>query len=391
MNHCRGCYCGVYLAVLAGLIQINCLPAGEDEKKTTDQSRMIQRVLRLPARENNPRNSEGDFITLKDGRILFVYTHFTGGAADHSSAFLAGRFSSDGGKTWTQADETIIENDGKQNIMSVSLLRLQDGRIALFYARKNSLHDLLPVMRLSVDEGAHWSEPVEIIPQKEVGYYVLNNDRVIQLKNGRIVVPLALHQNLPGSDRFNPNAKFLCYYSDDQGKIWQRGTEVVVETQPGGKQPYMQEPGLIELKDGTLMGFCRTNGGSQYVAFSQDGGQTFSELKPSQIISPVSPASIERIPSTGDLLLVWNNHQGIDAKLRGKRTPLTLAISKDEGKTWQQIQNIETNPNGWYCYTAIEFTKDGVLLGHCAGDRTKNNGLAESQITLVPLSVIYGK
>ncbi len=391
MNQSRLRHPVVFVVLVFIVLPVNILLAGEDLNSTVTESGTIERVLRLPSSKNNPRNSEGDFITLKDGRILFVYTHFTGGAADHSSAYLAGRYSSDGGKTWTQKDETIIENDGKQNIMSVSLLRLQDGRIALFYARKNSLHDLLPVMRISADEGAHWSEPIEIIPQREVGYYVLNNDRVVQLKNGRIVVPLALHQNLPGSDRFNPNAKFLCYYSDDQGKTWQRGNEVAVETQPGGKQPYMQEPGLIELKDGTLMGFCRTNGGSQYVAFSKDDGQTFSELKPSNMISPVSPASIERIPSTGDLLLVWNNHQGIDAKLRGKRTPLSLAISKDEGKTWQQIQNIETNPNGWYCYTAIEFTKEGVLLGHCAGDRTKNNGLAESQITLVPLSVIYAK
>lgn len=391
MNQSRLRHPVVFVVLVFIVLPVNILLAGEDLNSTVTESGTIERVLRLPSSKNNPRNSEGDFITLKDGRILFVYTHFTGGAADHSSAYLAGRYSSDGGKTWTQKDETIIENDGKQNIMSVSLLRLQDGRIALFYARKNSLHDLLPVMRISADEGAHWSEPIEIIPQQEVGYYVLNNDRVVQLKNGRIVVPLALHQNLPGSDRFNPNAKFLCYYSDDQGKTWQRGNEVAVETQPGGKQPYMQEPGLIELKDGTLMGFCRTNGGSQYVAFSKDDGQTFSELKPSNMISPVSPASIERIPSTGDLLLVWNNHQGIDAKLRGKRTPLSLAISKDEGKTWQQIQNIETNPNGWYCYTAIEFTKEGVLLGHCAGDRTKNNGLAESQITLVPLSVIYAK
>lgn len=391
MNQSRLRHPVVFVVLVFIVLPVNILLAGEDLNSTVTESGTIERVLRLPSSKNNPRNSEGDFITLIDGRILFVYTHFTGGAADHSSAYLAGRYSSDGGKTWTQKDETIIENDGKQNIMSVSLLRLQDGRIALFYARKNSLHDLLPVMRISADEGAHWSEPIEIIPQQEVGYYVLNNDRVVQLKNGRIVVPLALHQNLPGSDRFNPNAKFLCYYSDDQGKTWQRGNEVAVETQPGGKQPYMQEPGLIELKDGTLMGFCRTNGGSQYVAFSKDDGQTFSELKPSNMISPVSPASIERIPSTGDLLLVWNNHQGIDAKLRGKRTPLSLAISKDEGKTWQQIQNIETNPNGWYCYTAIEFTKEGVLLGHCAGDRTKNNGLAESQITLVPLSVIYAK
>ncbi|QDT24988.1 Sialidase precursor [Gimesia panareensis] len=379
------------IIMLAGLLPVTFLSAGEKASSSLAENGKAKRALQLPPAGDNPRNSEGDFITLKDGRILFVYTHFTGGAADHSSACLAGRFSADGGKTWTDQDKLIMENDGQQNIMSVSLLRLQDGSIALFYLRKNSIHDLRPVMRISRDEGATWSEATEIIPESEVGYYVMNNDRVIQLKKGRLVLPLALHENLPGSNRFNPNARFLCYYSDDGGKNWSRGEAAEVETQPGKKQPYMQEPGIVELKDGTIMGFCRTNGGSQYVAISKDGGKTFSTLKPSNIISPVSPASIERIPSTGDLLLVWNNHQDIRPELRGKRTPLTVAISKDEGQTWQQIQNVEDNPNGWYCYTAIEFTKDGVLLGHCAGDRTKNNGLAESQITLIPLSVIYGK
>lgn len=372
-------------------IQCTCLVAGEARKTGAQDSGKIERVLQLPSTANNLRNSEGDFITLKDGRLLFVYTHFTGGAADHSSAYLAGRYSLDRGKTWSQKDQTIIENDGNQNIMSVSLLRLQSGEIALFYTRKNSLQDLLPVMRISKDESISWSEPVEIIPPKHIGYYVLNNDRVIQMKNGRLVIPLALHRNQPGSDRFNFNGHFLCYYSEDNGKTWQRGEEVVVQKQVGEKQPYVQEPGVVELKDGRLMGFCRTNGGSQYVSYSSDGGKSFSELKPSNIIAPVSPASIERIPATGDLLLVWNNHEGISPQLRGKRTPLSIAVSKDEGKTWQHTQNIETNPNGWYCYTAIEFTKDGVLLGHCAGDRTRNNGLAESQITFIPLSVLYEK
>lgn len=381
----------IWKFVMAGLLPISFLGAAEQAADSLVKQGKATRALQLPPAKDNPRNSEGDFITLKDGRILFVYTHFTDGAADHSSAFLAGRYSSDGGKTWTAEDETIMPNDAQQNIMSVSLLRLQDGSIALFYLRKNSIHDLRPVMRISRDEAATWSEATEIIPASEVGYYVMNNDRVIQLQDGRLVLPLALHQNLPGSNRFNPNARFLCYYSDDLGKSWHRGQAAEVETQPGKNQPYMQEPGIVQLKDGTVMGFCRTNGGSQYVATSKDGGKTFSTLKPSQIISPVSPASIERIPSTGDLLLVWNNHQDIQPALRGKRTPLTIAISKDEGQTWELVQNVEDNPNGWYCYTAIEFTKDGVLLGHCAGDRTKNNGLAESQITLIPLSAIYGK
>ena len=56
-------------------------------------------TLRLPPGADNPRNSEGDFIQLKDGRMMFVYTHFTDGAGDHSKAYLAARYSSDDGQT----------------------------------------------------------------------------------------------------------------------------------------------------------------------------------------------------------------------------------------------------------------------------------------------------
>ena len=59
-------------------------------------------ALNLPPSKDNPRNSEGDFVTLKDGRILFIYTHFTGGGRDDSSAYLASRVSKDGGKTWSK-------------------------------------------------------------------------------------------------------------------------------------------------------------------------------------------------------------------------------------------------------------------------------------------------
>ena len=108
------------------------------------------RTLELRPGAGNPRNSEGAFVTLKDGRILFVYTHFTGGGGDHSAAHLAGRYSSDGGRTWTQEDRMIVPNEGGMNVMSVSLLRLQSGEIALFYLLKNSLQDCRPVMRSRV-------------------------------------------------------------------------------------------------------------------------------------------------------------------------------------------------------------------------------------------------
>lgn len=319
--------------------------------KVTSQG--IEDVLKLDAGPNNPRNSEGDFITLKDDRILFIYTHYTGTSNDdHASAYLAGRYSSDKGKTWTQEDEKIIDQEGTMNVMSVSLLRLQNGDIALFYLRKNSTFDCIPMMRISKDEAKTWSEPTPCITDKE-GYFVLNNNRVIQLKNGRLILAVALHQS-PGDEEFSNIGRLWSYYSDDNGKTWKASAEVA---NPG--KIVTQEPGVIELKNGNILMFARTTAGVQYFSYSKDQGETWSDVEPGNLKSPCSPATIARIPSTGDLLVVWNDN-GVDQN----RTPLNIAVSKDDGRTWIKNKILENNPKGSYCYNAIHFTGNDVLLGY---------------------------
>src|SRR6185295_5935190 len=86
----------------------------------------------LPPAVNNPRNSEGDFLTLKNGIMMFVYSRFTGGSADDARAELAAIYSGDRGKTWSLRYEPVLEKEGKKNVMSVSLLRLSDNEIAMF-------------------------------------------------------------------------------------------------------------------------------------------------------------------------------------------------------------------------------------------------------------------
>lgn len=71
-------------------------------------------TLQLEPQRGNPRNSEGDLIQLKNGRILFIYTHFTGGSGDHASAYLAGRYSNNGGKLIT-----LPVDNGKIQIRNV--------------------------------------------------------------------------------------------------------------------------------------------------------------------------------------------------------------------------------------------------------------------------------
>ena len=352
------------------------------------QNRLIK-IRLLPPREGNPRNSEGDFIQLNDGRIMFIYSHYYAGEGhDNDPAHLMARFSSDGGLTWTAEDIKVLENEGGMNVMSVSLLRLANGKIALFYLRKNSVEDDRPILRLSTDEAQSWSEPIEIFADEEIGYYVVNNDRVIQLQGGRLIIPMALH-NTPVWKETSAYGHVLCYLSDDSGKTWRRSQTVLTTAKNSeGNRVQMQEPGVIELNDERLMMFIRTDAGSQYLSYSSDQGENWKLPIPSQIKSPRSPASIKRIPKTGDLMLVWNNNYEPSHEGSGNRTPFNVAISRDEGKTWQQRKVLESDTKGWYCYTAIEFVGDRVLLGHCAGNQS-TNGLALTQITLFDVDWLY--
>ena len=208
-------------------------------------------TLNLEPTREHPRNSEGAFATLKSGRILFCYTEYYGGAADESPARIVRIHSDDQGRTWTQP-VGLVENAGGKNVMSVSLLRLASGKLALFYLVKNSWIDCRPHLRVSSDDGATWSEAKRVLDAP--GYFVLNNDRVIQTSKGRLILPLAFHRSR-GSDpnsgkSFDERAITLWLYSDDEGATWQEATNWWALPFPSSSG--LQEPGVVELGNGDL-------------------------------------------------------------------------------------------------------------------------------------------
>jgi Neuraminidase (sialidase) len=208
------------------------------------------------------------------------------------------------------------------------------------------------MLRISDDEAVTWNKPIRCITERD-GYFVLNNSRVIQLKDGRLLMSVALHKS-PGDTVFASMGRIWSYYSDDNGRNWKVSQEV-----PNPDSIILQEPGLIELNSGEIMMYMRTMSGVQYLSYSADRGQSWSRAEKSNIVSPCSPASITRIPSSGNLLLVWNEN-GADQK----RTPLNIAISEDEGKTWINKKIIENNPEGSFCYPAIHYLNKEILISY---------------------------
>jgi len=82
--------------------------------------------------------------------------------------------------------------------------------------------------------------------------------------------------------------------------------------------------------------------------------------------------------------MVWNRNDGSDPEIRGKRTPLTIAVSDNEGRRWKHVTTLESDKDGWYCYIAMHFTAEGrLLLGYCAGSQRRKTRLAQTDLALI--------
>ena len=331
------------------------------------------------ATDEHPRYSEGSILSLADGSLLFANTEFSGSGADDARAHIIARRSHDGGRSWSDM-RVLQENVGVRNVMSVTLRRLEapdraTGPIGMFYLVKNSPVDLKAYLRVSHDEAATFGEPVLV--SDAPGYHVMNNDRITRLTGGRLLAPVASTGDLTSSNHFVS----YCFFSDDLGQTWQRGRGEVDYDMRGA-----MEPEVIELDDGRVAMIVRTQLGHIAVSHSDDGGQTWSPPASWGVRAPEAPATLRRIPSTGDLLLVYNDTFVPGAGHGGRRTPLTAAVSTDEGATWSFRRNLESNADASYAYTSLMFDRGRAVMSYYVGDPT---GKISTRFRSLPIRWFY--
>ena len=224
-----------------------------------------QTVFDLPRGEGNPRNSEGDFAVLKNGKILFAYSRYTGSSEDDDAPCSIGALiSSDNGRSFEKLPFFIAEarEHSTLNIMSVSFCRLECGTLCLFYLCKYGAQSEY-VMRRCVDEDRLIFDKAEtVIPKSDGVYYVVNNCRVLKLSDGSLIVPAAMHNIIKGADNSDDNdyfARSRVYKGDADAKNWNAFSPVIEMPMPGYSQTGLQEPGVIELPDKRLYAYFRTS------------------------------------------------------------------------------------------------------------------------------------
>jgi sialidase-1 len=334
----------LWLLLLLFLIS-GCKIRSEKDKNTTAtiQNEYYEYFV-APVGPQNTRNSEAAIVSIKDGSLLLAWTEFyDDDGADHGPARISGKVSTDNGRTWGEK-YILVKNDGGCNVMEVNFIRLNTGDLALFYLQKNTEStDCRIMMRTSSDEGKSWINPRQLSPSGK--YTGLTNGRSIRLRSGRILLEAW------------EGGYCYCVISDDDGESWHDSQHI----KPDGGDCY--ENACVELKDGNVLMLMRTGLGGQYRSISSDGGESWSDPLITQLTGTAAPASISRVPETGDLLVIWT-HNPDTKSLPGNRNrnPLTSAISYDEGETWEHFRNLEDAPDDAWAYPAVTWINNRALI-----------------------------
>ena len=313
------------------------------------------------------------FFTLQDGTILAVRGR-------------EARSSSDGGKTWHGPQPFIAHP--KMGITSI--IRLNSGKLGAVLLRvegipnvgvdEDNYRKMTISFSTSADKGNTWSEAVQMNRYNTDG--TPHVDTLIQTKKGRII--LAVRQSFAASNKVPSGAYGMvdgerrkigghttypeidisfCYLSDDEGKTWRksRGHIFGWDRQSGLGSFACDEPVIIELTDGRIMMMSRTSIGQLYRVYSDDGGENWGVPEPSGLASAYAPCMMRRIPTTGDLVIIWNQASREEIESGYERNRLSVAVSKDEGRTWQHVKTLFRSH-----LPAVGLLDPGPFRGHVA-------------------------
>jgi sialidase-1 len=333
----------------------------------------------------------GLVVTPKGTLLAYCEARKTG-RGDWGAIDLLLRRGTDGGKTWSDPQQLPpVPGPHRKNPAALAQ-KLADpsavtynNPVAIPDAKTGAVHFVfcLEYMRCfycrSDDDGRTFSAPVEITPtfdrfRKDYEWKVLATGpgHGIQLKNGRLLVPVWLSSGT-GGHAHRPSV-VSTVYSDDGGKTWERGAIAATETDPLTNP---NETVAVQLADGRVMLNIRSESKRhrRAVAFSPDGATNWTKpVFDDALLEPICMAGICRVsesPPADRNRIVFANPHNLE-RSTGKAVPgqgrdrknLTIKLSYDEGRTWPVSKPLEPGRSG---YSDLAAGPGGAI--HCFYER----------------------
>ncbi|HRI87845.1 MAG TPA: exo-alpha-sialidase [Candidatus Hydrogenedentes bacterium] len=287
-----------------------------------------------------------------------MYIAYYGGSDEYSTdTAVYGSRLKKGELQWTAPQviaDTPDHGDGNPVIWQAP-----DGVVWLFY---NNIYgttwsDARVIAKMSHDGAVTWTDPIVI--NFEAGSMV--RGQPIVLNNGDYLLPMYFEA---GNDPEMTSADTCSYFMryNPKEKTWKETNRIKSPT--GNLQAQ-----VVQISDEYLICYIRRGGnflptetGYAIRSESRDGGYTWSDGVDTPFKNPNSALDLIKLKS-GNLLMVYNDNMN-------ERTPLTVAISTDNDKTWAYSRDILGGDNTYAYPYAIQRSDGKIVILYTTNART---------------------
>jgi predicted neuraminidase len=258
------------------------------------------------------------------------------------------------------------------------VLHAEGNRVWLFYKVGATVHDWTTRTSYSADGGRTWDAARPLVPGATAPRGPVKN-KLIVLSDGDWLAP--------GSVETEEVWDAVVDRSSDKGLTWQRSdvpldhlpTRAPAEGMWQGlaanalwetnldrvfRWDGVIQPTLWESRPGRVHMLLRSTRGRIYRSDSEDGGRTWAVAYPTNMPNNNSGIDLDRL-ADGSLVLAYNPVDGN----WGRRTPISLARSGDNGATWEWFRDMETG-EGEFSYPAVVAAKRHLHVTYTANRTT---------------------
>lgn len=229
------------------------------------------------------------------------------------------------------------------------LFQAPSGTIFLYFKVGKKIPSWETWFITSDDDGKTWSTPKELVAGDKGGRGPVKNKPIL-LANGTWV---------SGASHEEGNWDAFADVSTDNGKTWTASPYIKLDrTTLKGKG--VIQPTLWESAPGKVHMLLRSSDGAIYRSDSEDGAKTWNAAYKFGLPNPNSGIDLTRLPD-GTLVMAYNP----DTANWGSRSPLSLIISFDNGKTWPKILDIDSgDKKDEFSYPAVISYGDTIAVAY---------------------------